>query len=70
MEERELELEFALKIIEIKIADYIKNRGLKDKQCFLQGLSELVAIRNKIYKFDRKTIMNVLNEYKKENIIV
>lgn len=66
---KELEVEFALKIIGIRIADYIKNRGLKDKETFLKGLRELTLIRKRIYKCDREIIKNVLNEYKIENIV-
>lgn len=66
---KELEVEFALKIIGIRIADYIKNRGLKDKETFLKELRELTLIRKRIYKCDRETIKNVLNEYKIENTV-
>ena len=62
----EMDLDIALDVMQLKIADYIKNYKGDNKQEFIDGLKKLVDEKDKLYDLDQETIEKVYNQYLKD----
>ena len=62
----EYKVEFALQIIQIKIAEFIKNYKGKDKKEFIETVRNLKRERSEVYKLNKDVIDKVFNVYLKE----
>ena len=62
----EYKVEFALQIIQIKIAEFIKNYKGKDKKEFIETVRNFKRERSEVYKLNKDVINKVFNVYLKE----
>lgn len=62
----EYRVELAIQIIQIKIAEFIKNYKGKDKKEFIDTVRNLKRERTEIYKLNKEVINKVFNVYLKE----
>lgn len=62
----EYKVELALQIIQIKIAEFIKNYKGKDKKEFIETVRKLKRERTEIYRLNKEVIDKVYNVYLKE----
>lgn len=62
----EYRMELALQIIQIKIAEFIKNYKGKDKKEFIETVRSLKKERMEIYRLNKAVMDKVFNVYLKE----
>lgn len=62
----EYKVELALQIIQIKIAEFIKNYKGKDKKEFIETVRKLKRERTEIYRLNKEIIDKTYNVYLKE----